>query len=135
MGNFYTNYTFKGASVKDVAAAFEGRKAVITPEVNGYVVAFDEESDSQDMDVINELASKASKELGCPVLAVMNHDDDILWFRVYEGGELRDEYDSTPGYFDGDELAPAGGDAEGLCRIFGGTDGPDWHGRTRTDTD
>ncbi|MFN7138742.1 MAG: DUF433 domain-containing protein [Limisphaerales bacterium] len=123
MGNFYTNYTLKGPSQKAVAGALAGRSAVVTPEQDGCVVVFDEESDDQNSAVITELASRLSRELHCPVLAVLNHDDDILWYQPHVSGELLDEYDSTPGYFNGSaELStPSGGDAQKLCKAFGAT--------------
>ena len=79
MGGFYTNYTLRGPSQQAVSAALAGRKAVVTPEHAGCVVAFDEASDDQDEERIAELASRLSSELRCPVLAVLDHDDDILW--------------------------------------------------------
>ncbi len=124
MGNFYTNYTLRGPSQTAVAAALQGRQAVVTPMERGCVVAFDEASDSQDSAVIAELAAKLSDSLRCPVLAVLNHDDDILWWQLYEAGKLTDEYDSSPGYFnpEAEPSAPAGGNAERLCAVFGASD-------------
>jgi hypothetical protein len=124
MGGFYTNYTLRGPSQQAVAAALVGRKAIVTPESNGCVVAYDEASDDQDMDCIAELALRMSSSLRCPVLAVLDHDDDILWYQLYENGELTDEYDSTPGYFDSsaEPSPPAGGKAERLCAAFGASD-------------
>jgi hypothetical protein len=121
MGNFYTNYTLRGPSQQAVAAALVGRSAIVTPAQNGCVVVFDEQSDDQDSAVISELASHLSRELRCPVLAVLNHDDDILWYQLYLSGELADEYDSSPGYFDpsAEPSAPAGGDPQKLCIAFG----------------
>jgi hypothetical protein len=52
------------------------------------------------------------------VLAVLNHDDDILWYQLYLSGKLADEYDSAPGYFEGELSPPAGGDAQKLCSAF-----------------
>jgi hypothetical protein len=124
MGGFYTNYTLRGPSQQAVAAALAGRNAIISPERGGCVVAYDEASDDQDQAVIAGLASRLSARLHCPVLAVLDHDDDILWFQLHEDGTLTDEYDSTPGYFDpsAEPSPPAGGNAQALCRAFGATD-------------
>jgi hypothetical protein len=124
MGNFYTNYTLKGPSQHAVATAFAGRSAIITPVRDGCVVVFDEASDEQDSAIITELASELSRDLHCPVLAVLNHDDDIFWYQLFVAGELADEYDSSPGYFDpsAEPSAPAGGSAERLCQAFGADD-------------
>ena len=121
MGNFYTNYTLRGPSQKAITAALAERSAIVTPAQNGCAVVFDEQSDGQDSAVIVELASRLSRELRCAVLAILNHDDDILWYQLYLGGELVDEYDSSPGYFDPsvEPSAPVGGDAQKLCSAFG----------------
>ncbi len=121
MGSFYTNFTLRGPSQLAVVAALAGRSALVTPEQNGCVVVFDEASEEQDTEIIASLASRLSHELDCPVLAVFNHDDDIFWYQLYVRGELTDEYDSTPGYFDpqADLSPPVGGDAQKLCDSFG----------------
>jgi hypothetical protein len=121
MGQFYVNYTLRGVTQDAVAKAFAGRAGIVTPSANDTVVAFDKESANQDQGVISSLAAKLSGELRCPVLAVMDHDDDILWYQLYIDGELQDEYDSTPGYFDptAQPSAPAGGNAARLCSAFG----------------
>src|ERR1051326_9145165 len=120
MGNFYVNYTVRGSTQKAVAAALAGRNAKVTSAVKGCVVVFDQQSDEQDQDVIAELASRLSKELGCVVLAVLNHDDDILWYQLHAKGRLTDQYDSSPGYFDpeAEPSAPKGGNAAILCAAF-----------------
>ena len=102
-------------------AALAGRSAIVTPAQNGCVVVFDEESEEQDTDVITLLASRLSRQLRCPVLALLNHDDDILAYWLYISGELADEYDSSPGYFDpaAEVSPPAGGDAQKVCNAFG----------------
>lgn len=121
MGNFYVNYTLRGVAQAAVAEALKGRHCIVTPPVNNTVVAFDEQSDKQDQRVISALASKLSHKLRCPVLAVLNHDDDILWYQLYTDGKPEDEYDSSPGYFDSaaEPSGPAGGDAKKLCAAFG----------------
>ena len=120
MGNFYTNYTLRGPSQFAVAAALTGRTALVTPAEAGCVVVFDEESEVQDAEGMAELASTLSRRFRCPVLGIANHDDDILYYQLYEAGALEDEYDSCPNYFDPDAepLPPAGGDAAKLCAAF-----------------
>lgn len=124
MGNYYTNYTLRGVTQQAVANALTGRTCIVTPSINNSVVAFDEESDSQDQHLISQLAAKLSGNLQCTVLAVLNHDDDILWYQLYSDGKLQDEYDSSPGYSDtsAQPSAPAGGNAQTLCSAFGATD-------------
>jgi hypothetical protein len=121
MGNFYVNYTLRGVTQAAVVKALAGRKCIVTPSANDTVVVFDEESDNQDQQVISPLATELSQKLRCPVLAVLNHDDDILWYQLYKDGKLEDEYDSSPGYFDprAEPSAPAGGNAAKLCTAFG----------------
>jgi len=111
----------KGSSQQAIVAVLAGRSAIVTPEKDGCVVVFDEQSDEQDSAVIKEFASHLSHELHCPVLAVLNHDDDIFWYQLYLNGELADEYDSSPGYFDpsAEPSVPAGGNAKKLCGAFG----------------
>ena len=121
MGNFYTNFTLRGPSQQAVAKALTGRSAIVTPQQDGCVVVFDEQSDDQDTAVITDVARHLSGELRCPVLAVLNHDDDILWYQLHLSGTLADEYDSCPSYFDpeAEPSGPAGGDAQKLCTAFG----------------
>ena len=119
MGNFYTNITVRGPSQEATAAALRGRQTFVSPEMDGCVVVFDEESETQS-EIVFRLAAKLSRQFACPALAVLNHDDDVLMYALYENGTQRDTYDSTPG-FDGDDpfAAPEGGDASVLCAAFG----------------
>lgn len=126
MGNFYANYVLRGPSQSSVAEALAGRKSMVTPVQKGCVVVFDEQSEEQDMKQIAELASRLSCKLSCPVLAVLNHDDDVFWYQLHENEEATDEYDSSPGYFDpsAEPSAPKGGNAQKLCLAFGATNAP-----------
>jgi len=121
MGNFYTNYALRGPTQNEVAAALVGRNAVVAPQRNGCVVVFDEQSDEQDMGRITELVSQLSRTLRCPVLAILNHDDDVLWYQLQQSGKLIDDYNTSPGYFEepAESSDPAGGDARKLCAAFG----------------
>jgi len=119
VGNFYTSYTLRGPTREAVAAALAGRSAIVTPERTGCIVVFDEQSESQNWEIIAGLASRLSRELRCPVLAVLNHDDEIFQYQLYVDGRWVDEYSSSSAYFEGEPFDCAGGDARALCRAFG----------------
>lgn len=137
MGNFYVNHTVR-APQKDVAGLLEreGHTAFVGPTANGFTVVCDAECDNQDTNAIRALGRKLSSSLKSPVLAVLNHDDDILCYWLFEEGELIEEYNSCPDYFDEDESDSDEGemdseesesttpsrmsDGEELCRVFGG---------------
>lgn len=120
MGSFYVNYTVRSTDQLRVAKALAGRNAFVTAPANGALVVFDEAADSQDQATVMELGKLLSSKLDAPVLAVLNHDDDIFWYGLFEKGECTDEYDSSPGYFDpeGEPQPPSGGDVEMLCAAF-----------------
>lgn len=124
MGNFYTNVTLKTSDREAVAAALRRvrRSAMVTPADGGCVVVYDKASDEQDPEVLKAVAAQLADACDCPALAVMNHDDSVLLCTLYERGKLVDEYNSAPGFFDGDAAkGPAGGDAKRLCEAFGST--------------
>ena len=127
MGAFYTNVTVRHADVDAVIAVLEklGRDAFVAPAHNGAVVVFDAHIESQDARDIDRLASPISKRLRCAALLALNHDDDLLYYALLEGGRLIDEYNSRPGYFDGTEQEAAGGDARKLAAAFGVPDRAD----------
>jgi len=123
VGSFYVNFTVKGADQQQVADTLQsaGRRAIVTPAHNGYVVAYDEEAESQDTEAIMNVGSLLSREVGRPVLAVLNHDDDVLCYWLFQSGALEDSYNSDPEYFGdeaGAESAPQG-NAERLCALLG----------------
>jgi hypothetical protein len=115
MGNFYVNFTVKRDDPRRIAEALrrEGRKAVVTPPVNGYVVVYEEESDSQDTEAIEKVGALLSRGADAPVFAVLNHDDDVLCYWLFQQGRVTDAYNSCPDYFGepGEGDASSGGDA------------------------
>ncbi|HSL71334.1 MAG TPA: hypothetical protein VK864_13890 [Longimicrobiales bacterium] len=123
MGNFYTNITLRTTDTDRVVDAVRqaNRIALITPPDLACTVVFDQASESQDQKVLQRLASHLSAECHCAALAVINHDDDILMYFLYENGKLVDEYNSAPTYFLRHARAktPKGGNAERLCAAFG----------------
>lgn len=126
MGNFYVTFSVKHADAQAVADVLRAgkRSAYVAPPARGYVVVYDEDSDSQNAEAVARVGKLLSRKLEAPVLAVMNHDDDVLYYWLFEGGKEVDGYDSCPDYFgeDEDEDEPpgdTGGDAETLCRVLG----------------
>lgn len=119
MGHFYRNFTIRGVSREDVTAALSGRDAFISPVSCGCVVVFDRRSEDESN---TELGLDLSERFNCPVLAVCNHDDDLLLYQLFEGLAPVDEYSSCPAFFDPAESdVPTGGDVERLCSAFGST--------------
>lgn len=124
MGNFYTNITVKGPSQKELADFIQaqGRTAHVSNTVRSYTVVFDQKCEEQDTRVLAKLSSKLSSKLRCPALAVMNHDDDILLYQLYDNGKLVDDYNSCPDYFSTRAKSPRppqGGDLKKLADTFG----------------
>ncbi len=120
MGNFYTNFAVRGDDPARVVEALRarGQSAYVTPASGGTIMVYDESTESQDKKVILKLGAELSTELGAPILAVLNHDDDVLRYWLFRGDSLVDEYNSFPGYFEegGDE--PSGGSADRLADFF-----------------
>ena len=128
VGNFYTNFTVRGPAQEQVVDALRTRhrQAFVSPAVNEMVVIYDAECDQQNADVIVALGRDLSAALACPILGVLNHDDDILCYWLFQRGELLDEYNSCPDYFEPTlygqaPAAPAGGDVGKLCSVFATT--------------
>ncbi len=85
----------------------------------GCVVVFDRQSEDESN---TELGLDLSERFNCPVLAVINHDDDVLVYQLFEGASPVDEYCSCPAFFDPAEPeSPTGGDVNRLCAAFGST--------------
>lgn len=124
MGSFYTSHTLRGPSQAEVLSFLKDRSALVSRAEGGFVTVLDEACEEQDGEVLSEVARSLSSKFQCPVLAVLNHDDDVLYFELYENGTKTDEYNSTPSYFDEEveDSGPSGGDAERLATAFGGKD-------------
>ena len=103
MGAFFTNYQVRSDSaekVMDVVARSVKTRAYISPPKDGWVTVYDETSDDQDERELQRLAKVISKELSTTVFAFLDHDSDILIYYLYERGEIADEYNSNPDYFE-----------------------------------
>lgn len=127
MGNFYANVTLKGPDPREIAEYLKdkGCQAFISPTVDGVTTVYEARCDMQDVGHIKQFTADLSKHLNCPALAVLNHDDDVLAYWLYEKGEMDHHFDSDPTYFIMPPAEPriedlaAVGDANVLIRTFG----------------
>src|SRR3954462_6769999 len=98
MGNFYTNITLKGATPEHVAAGLSGRNAFVSRLIDDAVIVVDEQCDQQLTPELSSLARELSMRFSAPVIAAMNHDDDVLWLHCFAAGSaIGEEYVSAPG--------------------------------------
>lgn len=101
MGKFYVNFSIQSTDQQQIVTVLQnaGRLAIVSPTQSGYVVVYDEESDRQALPPIVQVGSLLSESMNAPVLAVLNHDDRILRYWLFEKGAIVDVYDSRPDYF------------------------------------
>jgi hypothetical protein len=126
MGIHYTNIALYGPDQKAVADHLVrlNRIVYVSPTVQKFTVVYDKEMEDQDPVVSHYLTSALSSTFVCPALATSIIDGDVFLYWLYNAGELVDEYDSAPGYFDAfdaeakEPLPPTGGDARKLCAAF-----------------
>ncbi len=121
MGNFYVNFTTRGSDQATVGKCLRAakRKAYVSPTVDDVTVFYDQDADKQDESVTIALGKFVSKSLKSPVMATLNHDDDVLCYWLFEAGKVADKYNSCPGCFTGDDEPPSGGNPKKLCAAFG----------------
>jgi len=119
VGSLYVNYTVRSGDQAAVAKSLKGRNAYVTPVKDAALVVADEAAETQEIDAVREVGELLSTSLKTQVLAVLNHDDDMLWCGLFDQGRLTDEYNSAPAYFEGGSDPPNGGDARKLCAAFG----------------
>src|SRR6185369_7692027 len=102
MGLFYSNFTLFGPTQQDVLETLHTlkRTAFVSPTENGFTTIYDRESDEQDFDVIEQLGCQLCESLARPVLAVVLHDDDVLFYWLFRNGAVSHSYNSCPTYFD-----------------------------------
>jgi len=101
MGKFYVNFSVKSSDQQQVVDVLRdaGRVSIVSPPQLGYVIVYDEETDRQALSSIVLIGNLLSQSLNVPVIAVLNHDDRILRYWLFEKGAIVDAYDSRPDYF------------------------------------
>lgn len=121
MGNFYTSLVVRGAGPDEVVETMRDRHAFVA-FVGQDVFIFDKECESQDPGTLAALGAQVSRALSCSVLSVLNHDDDVLLLQLHSDGEPVFDYDSSPGYFNGEEHPPSLVNAKALSEAFGASE-------------
>ena len=89
MGNFYTQ-VWAADTERDACEDLMkqlGRRCLVGPSHRGHTPVFDAKSEEQDIDILDSLALTLSHELKTWAVALLNHDDDYLAFRIFANGE------------------------------------------------
>lgn len=117
MSDRYLSFTARAQDTAVVAAALKslGRTAFVSPASDGFVVFYDAEAEAGDASAITSLAGAVSQTCGSAVLAVLNDDDEVLTYWVCTAAGVADRYCSNPGWLEGRDETPSGGDADRLA--------------------
>ncbi len=120
MGNFYVNFCVRTTNRELVISTLQQAKrtAYISNVPGKYIVVCDKEADTQDDNEILNVGKLLSRELSAPTLAIMNHDDDVLCYWLFENGVVTANYNSWPDYF-GEAVEKDNPNIQHLCFIFG----------------
>lgn len=146
MGNFCKNVTVKGPHRQAIVDFLVdmGGLFYVSPTVDTITTIAANHTYLQNSDVLANFARTLSQQFQCPALAVINHDDDVFAYVLYDGGGRDHAYNSSPWYFNGEQPGgdfdlpedqippepqdwendpdmPAGGDAAALIRLFAPT--------------
>jgi hypothetical protein len=120
MGAFISNIQIKGAEPDAVVAAIRAIGAVpayVTDNREAAWTGVYPERGDQDRGQLQLDLLALTRALGRPGIALMVHDSDIFTYWLAESGEPIDAYDSTPGYFEGRDDPPIGGNVDMLLRF------------------
>jgi hypothetical protein len=122
MGLFCVNFHFRTTDDRALAGALKRRgirRCRVVPAKTGWTSLYEEQASEQDDGRIRDLAGGLSADLHVPAIAFMVHDSDIACYWLFDNGQLLDEYNSDPGYFDSDAdgpPSPSGGRTDVLLR-------------------
>jgi hypothetical protein len=122
MGLFCVNMHFRSTDEKALTAAVNRRGVKhfrVLPAKGGWTTLYEERASEQDDGRIRDLAGGLSRDLSAAAIAFLVHDSDIACYWLYENGQLLDEYNSCPNYWDDDATekgTPTGGTTDVLVR-------------------
>jgi len=72
----------------------QGRTCFVSPISRGFTTIYDRLCEEQDVNDLETLAADLSSRFHCAALAVLNHDDDVLWIGLAREGEWVTTYNS-----------------------------------------
>lgn len=98
MGNFYTNITLRNVAMESVIAEMRelDRESYVYGG-GGVSIVYDSETEKQDTSILSALAEHLATRLSTTAFAVLDHDDDLLWFQLFRQNELLAEYANVAG--------------------------------------
>jgi hypothetical protein len=122
MGASFTNihiYSTQAEEVGKTLAQAGATPAYIGSSSSRWTSVYPEKSETQDADILKEVAASLSKLNATWGLASLVHDSDIFQYWLFKDGIEVDSYDSAPGYWQDEELPPAGGNVNILSQLIG----------------
>jgi hypothetical protein len=103
MGAFIANFHVRSSrtdAVRNVVAAMVAGEFRISNAQSGWISIYEERASTQDEDWIEQFAKDLSGRLETACVAFLVHDSDIARYWLCEEGQLLDQYNSFPDYFD-----------------------------------
>jgi hypothetical protein len=125
MGLFCVNLHFQTNDDQALRAALNRRNIArfcVIPAHGGWTTLYEEQASGQDDGRIGELAGGLSRDLHTAAIAFLVHDSDIASYWLFDNGQLLDEFNSCPDYFDmagpgEQQSSPSGGRTDLLIRF------------------
>ena len=117
MGLFCSSVHLRTDDHVAVAAALDaGARSNVLDAENGWVSVYVDGLVEQ-QDGPKQIAASLSARFDTDSISFSVHDSDIARYWLHDSGKLIDEYNSWPGYFEGKEPKPTGGDLDALARL------------------
>ncbi len=117
MGSSYANIHVRSDdqnAVKRALTQINALPAFVSKPKNGWVSAYPSDVESQAEDTMKQICSQLSGTVNAGVIGIIVHDSDVFLYTLAENGQVVDQYNSWPGYFDGTGDTPSGGKVEKL---------------------
>ncbi len=124
MGSSFTNLhvrTDDASAVELALADADALPAYVTGAEGGWVSAYPEATDAQDLERLEAIGAALSAALGAPVVAFLVHDGAVFLYTLWVAGRAVEKSNSRPGFFEeeveGQERPAEGGDVDAILRL------------------